>query len=86
MGHNIYYNEQIEKHSFFSVKEKAWHNLGQIVEDYPNSAEAIRHAGLDYEVEKKKVIYSCIGRYHHRSSELFQYHTHRQPYGIGCCG
>lgn len=56
MGHNIYYNEQTEKHSFFSVKEKVWHNLGQIIEDYPTSAEAIRHAGLDYEVEKRKLF------------------------------
>jgi phage/plasmid-like protein (TIGR03299 family) len=56
MAHNIYYNEQSEKHSFFSVKEKAWHNLGQIVQDYPTSAEAIRHAGLDYEVEKRKLF------------------------------
>lgn len=56
MAHNIYYNEQSEKHSFFSVKEKAWHNLGQIVQDYPTSTEAIRHAGLDYEVEKRKLF------------------------------
>lgn len=56
MAHNIYYNEQSEKHSFFSVKEKAWHNLGQIVQDYPTSAKAIRHAGLDYEVEKRKLF------------------------------
>lgn len=56
MAHNIYYNEQSEKHSFFSVKEKAWHNLGQIVQDYPTSAEAISHAGLDYEVEKRKLF------------------------------
>lgn len=56
MAHNIYYNEQSEKHSFFSVKEKAWHNLGQIVQDYPTSAEAIHHAGLDYEVEKRKLF------------------------------
>lgn len=56
MAHNIYYNEQSEKHSFFSVKEKAWHNLGQVVQDYPTSTEAIRHAGLDYEVEKRKLF------------------------------
>jgi phage/plasmid-like protein (TIGR03299 family) len=56
MAHNINYNEQAEKHSFFSVKEKAWHNLGQIIEDYPTSAEAIRHADLDYEVEKRKLF------------------------------
>jgi phage/plasmid-like protein (TIGR03299 family) len=52
MAHQIYFNEQTQQHSFFSVKEKAWHNLGQIVADYPTSSEAIIHAGLDYEVIK----------------------------------
>jgi hypothetical protein len=56
MAHNINYNEQTGKHSFFSTKEKAWHNLGQIITDYPTSAEAIEHAGLDYEVEKRKLF------------------------------
>lgn len=56
MAHNINYNELTEKHSFFSVKEKAWHNLGQIIQDYPTSEEAIHHAGLDYEVEKRKLF------------------------------
>ena len=55
MAHNLNFNEQTAKHSFFSVKEKAWHNLGQIIQDYPTSAEAIHHAGLDYEVEKRKL-------------------------------
>ena len=50
MAHNINYNEQTGRYSFFSVKEKAWHGLGQIVEQYPTSEEAIKHAGLDYEV------------------------------------
>jgi len=56
MAHNLNFNEQTSKHSFFSVKEKAWHGLGQIVEDYPTSAEAIKHAGLDYTVEKRKLF------------------------------
>jgi len=55
MAHHIYFNEQTGRHSFFSVKEKPWHNLGQIVEDYPTSAEAIAHAGLDFEVEKRRL-------------------------------
>lgn len=53
MAHNIYQNENTGEHSFFSVKEKAWHGLGQIVEDYPTAQEAITFAGLDYEVIKK---------------------------------
>lgn len=52
MAHDINYNETTGQHSFFSTKEKAWHGLGQIVQDYPTSDEAIRHAGLDYEVVK----------------------------------
>ncbi|MCH5685566.1 hypothetical protein LWM68_15690 [Niabella sp. W65] len=52
MAHNLNFNKQTGLYSFFSVKEKAWHGLGQIVENYPTSAEAIKHAGLDYEVIK----------------------------------
>lgn len=53
MAHNINFNEQTGKHSFFSVQEKAWHGLGQIVSDYPTSKEALQYAGLDYEVLKR---------------------------------
>ncbi|ALR29284.1 alpha/beta hydrolase [Chryseobacterium sp. IHB B 17019] len=52
MAHNLNFNENTGKYSFFSVKEKAWHGLGQIVEDFPTSEEAIKHAGLDYDVIK----------------------------------
>jgi len=52
MGHNLNFNESTGRYSFFTVKEKAWHNLGQIVSDYPTSAEAIKFAGLDYDVVK----------------------------------
>ncbi|MFH6936015.1 DUF932 domain-containing protein [Flavobacterium sp. FlaQc-30] len=52
MAHNINYNSKTGKYSFFSVKEKAWHGLGQTVEQYPTSAEAIKYAGLDYQVAK----------------------------------
>jgi hypothetical protein len=37
---------------FSITRKKAWHGLGQIVTDYPTSAEAIKHTGLDYEVIK----------------------------------
>lgn len=53
MAHNLFYNTQTEQHSFFSVKEKAWHGLGQVIDQYPNSAEALKFAGLDYEVIKE---------------------------------
>jgi len=52
MAHNLHFNESTDRHSFFSVKEKAWHGLGQILDEHPTSEEAIRQAGLDYEVVK----------------------------------
>jgi phage/plasmid-like protein (TIGR03299 family) len=56
MAHNINFNESTGKHSFFSVVQKAWHGLGQIVTDHPTSAEAIQYAGLDYRVEKRRLF------------------------------
>jgi len=56
MAHNLNFNEQTGNYSFFSVKEKAWHSLGRIVEDYPTSVEAIKYAGLDYTIEKRKLF------------------------------
>jgi phage/plasmid-like protein (TIGR03299 family) len=57
MAHQINYNDKTGKHSFFSVKEKAWHGLGQVVTDYPNSKEALQFAGLDFEVIKRPNIH-----------------------------
>ena len=56
MAHNIHFDEQTKKYSFFSVNEKAWHGLGQIIDQYPTSAEALKFAGLDYTVEKRKLF------------------------------
>ncbi|KGO85934.1 alpha/beta hydrolase [Flavobacterium rivuli WB 3.3-2 = DSM 21788] len=58
MAHNINYNEQTGLHSFFSVKEKPWHNLGQIIQEYPTSNEAIKFAGLDFTVDKRPNIHN----------------------------
>jgi len=55
MAHNINRNILTGEDAFFSVKEKAWHGLGKIVEEYPTSEEAIIFAGLDYEVIKKPI-------------------------------
>ncbi len=52
MAHNLNYNEHTGRYSFFSVQQKAWHNLGQVVEQYPTSKEAIQYAGLDFTVIK----------------------------------
>jgi hypothetical protein len=56
MAHNIFFNENTQEHNFFSVKEKPWHGLGKIVTDYPTSAEALRFAGLNYEVTKEPLF------------------------------
>ena len=61
MGHNLNFNERTGKYSFFSVQEKAWHGLGQTVNEYPTSEEAIRHAGLDYEVIKSPLYTNGTG-------------------------
>jgi phage/plasmid-like protein (TIGR03299 family) len=56
MAHQINFNQKTGKSSFMSVKEKAWHNLGQIIDCYPTSSEAIQQAGLDYIVEKRPLF------------------------------
>lgn len=53
MAHNL--EEKNGKTSFAST-ETAWHGLGQIVENAMTSEEAIKLAGLDYEVGLKPVI------------------------------
>ncbi|MCW3120968.1 MAG: alpha/beta hydrolase [Flavipsychrobacter sp.] len=57
MAHKINRNEQTGKDSFFSVNERAWHGLGTIVTEYPTSSEALKFAGLDYEVLKRPNIH-----------------------------
>ena len=56
MPHSTSYNEQKQQHCFLSVKEKAWHKLGQVVENYPTSKEALQFAELDFEVLKRPNI------------------------------
>lgn len=56
MAHNINFNNS--KHSFFSVKERAWHGLGQLVNESQTSEQAIKLAGLDYEVKKEPIYLS----------------------------
>jgi phage/plasmid-like protein (TIGR03299 family) len=56
MAHQINFNSNTGRHSFMSVKGKAWHGLGQVIDRYPTSSEAIQHAGLDYIVEKRPLF------------------------------
>jgi phage/plasmid-like protein (TIGR03299 family) len=56
MAHNLNFNEQTQTYSFFSVKEKAWHNLGKVVTEAQNSEQAIKLGGLDFQVEKARLF------------------------------
>lgn len=51
MAHNLKLNQKTGVHAFFSVKEKPWHSLGNLINDYVSSEEAIKLAGMDYEVK-----------------------------------
>ena len=42
--------------TMFSVREKPWHGLGKVISDAPNSVEAIRLAGLDWNVYQQNLI------------------------------
>lgn len=57
MAHELNFNANKGTYSFASHSEKAWHGLGQIVENAMTAEEAIRNANLDYEVVKQ-VIYT----------------------------
>lgn len=41
---------------FFVGREKPWHQLGVSVESAPTSADAIRYAGLDWEVHQQPIF------------------------------
>lgn len=41
--------------TMFSVREKPWHGIGTVVQDAPDSKEAIRLAGLDWKVVQQNV-------------------------------
>jgi len=56
MAHQLNFNDKTNQYSFFSVKEKAWHGLGKIIDQYPTSKEALQFAGLDYTVEKRPLF------------------------------
>ncbi|WP_119079494.1 DUF932 domain-containing protein [Chitinophaga alhagiae] len=54
--HNIHKNEVTGQHSFFSYKQKAWHQLGKVVDEYPTSADAMEYAGLNFTVERRPLL------------------------------
>ena len=60
MAHNLEYRNDRGTSSFFSRKELAWHQLGQVVQDTVNPNEALKLANLDYEVALKPIYASFI--------------------------
>lgn len=50
--------------TMFSVRVKPWHGIGTIVQDAPDSKEAVRLAGLDWNVEQQGSLqmtaYLCL--------------------------
>lgn len=49
-----------EVETMFSARVKPWHGIGTVVEECPNSKEALGLAGLDWQVEQKD-IYTIEG-------------------------
>lgn len=41
--------------TMFSARVKPWHGIGTVVEECPNSKEALGLAGLDWQVEQKDI-------------------------------
>jgi phage/plasmid-like protein (TIGR03299 family) len=61
MAHQINFNEKSGTHSFASHAEKAWHGLGQIVDNAMTASEAIELANLNYEVGKTTIHAAIAG-------------------------
>jgi phage/plasmid-like protein (TIGR03299 family) len=55
MAHNLNFNELTGKHSFVAVGEKAWHGLGQYVNEAMTAEQVIDLGGLNYDVAKKPI-------------------------------
>ena len=71
MSHNIHFNIQANRHSFFSVKEKPWWSMAKVISYHPTSKEAIQEALLDYKVEKRKLFtYDNENQYANPDSEI----------------
>ncbi|MEP7375693.1 MAG: DUF932 domain-containing protein [Chitinophagaceae bacterium] len=56
--HNINFNQQTGKHSFYSLQQKAWHGYGQISDVPLSSREVIIQSQLNYTVQKEPVTYN----------------------------
>ena len=54
--HNLNYNNDTDRYSFVSANKPAWHNLGTVLDHVFTAKEAIEHGGLDFTVEKQRLI------------------------------
>ena len=52
--HNLNFNNG--KHSFVTANVPAWHKLGTILDHVFTAKEAIEHGGLDFKVEKQRLM------------------------------
>jgi phage/plasmid-like protein (TIGR03299 family) len=52
MAHKLNFNTKSGTYSFASHAEKAWHGLGQIVQEAMTAEQAIKLANMDYDVQK----------------------------------
>lgn len=49
--------------SMMSVKEKPWHGIGTVVDEYQTAEQALVTAGLDWQVSKQPVFYLKDGQH-----------------------
>ncbi len=57
MSHNLNFNEQTGKYSFYSHKEIAWHSFGQVSQERQNSRQVIIQSQLDFPVSKAPNVF-----------------------------
>lgn len=58
MAHNI--NEENGRYSVVTAKEKPWHGLGVTLPGLFTAADALKHGGLDFRVEKR-ILQTRVG-------------------------
>ena len=54
--HNLNFNNDTGRYSFVSAKQPAWHQLGTVLDHVFTAKEAIEFGGLDFMVEKQKLV------------------------------
>ena len=58
MAHNLAKNEKTGKAAYFGVIEPAWHGLGVTLNEPATAKDAIKHAGLDFDVLQKPCTFN----------------------------